>query len=291
MKKLMLIGENIYSSLSPAIHNGAIEYLGLSEKFRYELMPVKTENFSSQIKKIMSDEDTAGFNITAPYKRLIIDYLDEIDNFTQKCGACNCVKKEKGRWIGKNTDGYGFIMPIIKKGSAVAFKNAVVMGAGGAARAVVLQLINNGAGPITVINRDTARAAALKEDICKASGFASENFTIYSYLDLQKDKFSSIMIGADLIINSTSADAGEKRLPVRFSAKMFNQNQIIYDLSYTAKADDDFKQSAEAASAAYIDGREMLMYQALMSFVQWTSKKPPIWLLRKIVYDALGGVK
>ncbi len=291
MKKIMLIGENISESLSPAIHNGAIEYLGLGGKYRYELMPVAAENFCSEIKKIMADENAAGFNITAPYKCRIIDYLDEIDNFTQKCGACNYVKKEKGRWIGKNTDGYGFIMPIIKMGFGIAHKSAVVMGAGGAARAVVLQLINNGIGSITLINRDTAKAAVLKEHICKVSGFGSENFIIYSYLDLQNDKFSSIMLAADLIINATSAGVEEKRLPVLFNAAMFNKSQIIYDLSYMAKADDDFKQSARAASAVYIDGREMLMYQALVSFVQWTSKKPPVWLLRKIVFDALDGVK
>ena len=291
MKKIMLIGENISKSLSPAIHNGAIEYLGLTDKYRYELMPVAVENFCSEIKKILADEDAVGFNITAPYKCQIIDYLDAIDNFTQKCGACNYAKKEKGRWIGKNTDGYGFIMPIIKKGLGIALKSAAVMGAGGAARAVVLQLINNGIRAITLINRDTVKATALKEDICKVSSFNSENFIIYSYLDLQNDKFSSIMSEADLIINATSAGVEEKRLPVLFNAGMFNKNQIIYDLSYTVKADDDFKQSARAASAVYIDGREMLMYQALVSFVQWTSKKPPVWLLRKIVFDALDGVK
>jgi shikimate dehydrogenase len=291
MKKIMLIGENISESLSPAIHNGAIEYLGLADKYHYELMPVASENFCSEIKKIMADEAVAGFNITAPYKCRIINYLDEIDNFAQKCGACNYVKKEKNRWIGKNTDGYGFIMPIIKKGLGIALKKAVVMGAGGAARAVVLQLINNGVSSITMFNRDMVKAAALKEDICKASGFGSEKFLIYSYLDLQNDKFSSIMSGTDLIINATSAGAGEKKLPVLFNAGIFNKNQIIYDISYTAKADDDFKQSAAAASALYIDGREMLMYQALVSFVQWTSKKPPVWLLRKIVFEALDGVK
>ncbi len=291
MKKILLIGENISKSLSPAIHNGAIEYLGLADKYRYELMPVAPENFSSEIKKIMADESVAGFNITAPYKCRIIDYLDEIDDFTRKCGACNYVKKEKGRWIGKNTDGYGFIMPIIKMGFGIAHKTAVVMGAGGAARAVALQLINNGIASLTLFNRDKAKALSLKEDICKVSGFNSENFIIYSYLDLQIDKFSSIILEADLIINATSAGVEEKRLPVLFNAGMFNKNQIIYDLSYTAKADDDFKQSAGAAAAVFIDGREMLMYQALVSFVQWTSKKPPVWLLRKIVFDALDGVK
>lgn len=289
MKKILLIGENISNSLSPAIHNSALEYLGLSEAYRYELRQIKPEIFDAAIKKVIEDKDVLGFNVTAPYKCVIIDYLDETDNFVQKCGACNYVKNENGRWKGKNTDGYGFVMPIIKMGLGISSKKAVIMGAGGAARAVALQLINNGIDSLALINRDPLRAEALKAHICKATGFNVEKFIIYSYHDLQNDKFSSIMLASDFIINATSANFDDKRLPVQFCAEMFNKNQIIYDLSYIDKKNDDFKQSARAAGAVYLDGQEMLMYQALVSFVQWTSKKPPFWLLRKVVQNACGG--
>ncbi|EKD69006.1 MAG: hypothetical protein ACD_47C00319G0002 [uncultured bacterium] len=291
MKRILLIGENISRSLSPAMHNGALDYLGLSGEYRYELMPVAPRNFDAEIKKILTSADVLGFNVTAPYKCEIIRYLDETEQFVQKCGACNYVKKENGRWHGKNTDGYGFIMPLAKMGLGTESKKVTIMGAGGAARAVVLQLINNGAASITIINRSPEKAAVLKSHICAASGFDPEKFIIYSYLELQKDKFSSIMIASDIIVNATSAGSGENRLPVLFNAEMFNKNQIIYDLSYVDKAGDDLKDSAKKASAVYIDGKEMLMYQGLVSFVQWTSKKPPTWLLRKIVGEQLDKVK
>lgn len=287
MKKLFLIGENISASVSPAMHNASIEYLGLAADLVYELLPIAPDDFDSGIKKVLASPDVLGFNVTAPYKCRIIDYLDAVEPFVQKCGACNFVKKDNGRWFGGNTDGYGFVMPIVKKGLSVSSKKALIMGAGGAARAVALQLVNNGASAITLVNRDAAKAAALKDHICAYSGFAAEKFRIYSYIELQNDKFSSIMLGNDIIVNATSAGSGPNRLPVLFTPEMFNKNQIIYDLSYTAGSCDDLKRGSEKASAVYIDGREMLMYQGLVSFVQWTSKKPPVWLLRKAVDEAL----
>ncbi len=283
MKKILLIGADINESLSPAIHNGAIEYLGLNGEYRYELMPVEPSNFDERIKEILSSPDVAGFNVTAPYKCKIINYLDETDVFVQKCGACNLVKNSGGRWHGKNTDGYGFIMPIVKMGFSAVSKKAVIFGAGGAARAIAAQLIANGIDSLFMFNRDRMRAEALKEFICASYGFEKEKFMIYSYLDLQNDKFSSIMSSADLIINATSAVLEEIRFPALISPELFNDHQIIYDLSYKTAANGKVKLCVKKAGAVYLDGREMLMYQALASFVQWVSKKPPVWLLRKIV--------
>jgi len=287
MKKLFLIGSDIARSLSPKMHLAAIKYLNLESEFSYELMQITPENFARKIKNILSQPDVLGFNITTPFKSEINKYLDYFDPFANKCGACNYAKNENGRWIGKNTDGYGFIMPLIKRGVSIIGKKILILGSGGAARAVALQLINNGASEIRVINRDRVRGERFKQDICKLNKKIADFFFINSFYDLQIDKLSSIILKSDIVVNATSAFGSNPAMPVKFFPEMFNKNQIIYDLSYIDKVNNDFTLSAKSSNAFFLDGREMLVYQGLMSFVQWTSKKPPFGILKKAVDEGL----
>ncbi|HNY13322.1 MAG TPA: NAD(P)-binding domain-containing protein, partial [Candidatus Wallbacteria bacterium] len=194
MKKLLLIGEKINESLSPAMHNAALKHMSLDSDYKYELFPIKPENFDVEMQKLKSDKELAGFNVTMPYKTDILKFVDETDAFTKKCGACNYVKVEKGLWSGRNTDGYGFIMPLAKRNISVKGSTMLFFGAGGAARAAILQCINNGAEQIIVINRTPERAVSLREQIIAATGFEPNNFLIYSYNELKNNELRCIIL-------------------------------------------------------------------------------------------------
>lgn len=288
MKKFLLIGEKINESLSPAMHNAALKHLGLDSDYKYELFHISPENFDGEMKKLKGDAELAGFNVTMPYKTEILKFVDETDAFTKKCGACNYVKVEKGRWSGRNTDGYGFIMPLAKRNIAVKGSTMLFFGAGGAARAAILQSINNGAEQIIVINRTPERAVHLREHIIAATGFEPNNFLIYSYNELKNNELRCIILDGGVIsicdliavskfiVNATPVFAEGKDLPFDFSPELFNKNQVIYDISYCDNFENGLFKNAKDSGCILIRGHEMLGYQGFMSFFGWTSKKPPI---------------
>ncbi len=288
MKKLLLIGEKINESLSPEMHNAALKHLGLDADYRYELFPVKRENFDAEMKKLKSDKDLAGFNVTMPYKTDILKFVDETDSFTRKCGACNYVKVEKGLWSGKNTDGYGFIMPLAKRNIAVKGSTVLFFGAGGAARAAILQCINNGCEQIIVINRTPERAVNLRKQILTATGLEPNNFLIYTYNELKNNELRCIILDegvisirdliavSRVIVNATPVFAEGGDLPFDFPPEIFNKNQVIYDISYCDNVKSGLFKSAKDSGCLLLRGHEMLAYQGFMSFFSWTSKKPPI---------------
>ncbi|MEZ7891529.1 MAG: hypothetical protein QMC67_07265 [Candidatus Wallbacteria bacterium] len=285
MKKIYLIGENIKDSPSPAIHNAALAYLNMSNEYIYELMPVAEKNFDALIQKLKKNHDLVGFNITKPYKTKILEYLDEADIFTKRCGACNVVKLINGRFIGKNTDGYGFVMPLIRRGITLKGKTILFFGAGGAARAAILQSINNGIGKIIIINRTLANAERLKEEIINVTKFKSENFLIFNFSDLQNNKIKCIILETDIIVNATSAFQNGGEFPVNLPEHCFKREHVIYDLSYYENIDCDFLSKAQDAGSQIIRGLDMLVYQGLLSFFEWTGKKPPVCVYTQAVNE------
>jgi len=288
MKKILLVGSDISESPSPKMQNTALAYMKLSEKIVYELHSIAPEHFEKEIVGIKSDADVIGLNVTKPFKEAVIKHLDKSDRFTQICGSCNVIKVENGLWTGFNTDGYGYVMPLVRRDITLTDSSLLIFGAGGAARACILQSINNSIKKICVVNRNLDNAEKVKRDILSKTKFDPANFIVLGYNDLQNSKISCIIKESKVIVNATPAFQGGGDLPFIFEPPMFSADSVIFDLSYYENPKSSLLEGARAAGCRIIRGLEMLMYQGHMSFFHWTAKKPPIFVMTRALDLRLG---
>ena len=171
MKRVGLIGHPIAHSLSPAIQDAAFAYHGREE--RYELWDTEASELESRVRGLRGD-DFLGSNVTVPYKQAVMPYLDRLDAVAEETGAVNTIVNEGGRLAGYNTDVTGFAQALSAADFSVAGDRAAVLGAGGAARAVGLVLVREGAASVDLCDIDVERARALAEHLRRLSGGRTE---------------------------------------------------------------------------------------------------------------------
>ncbi len=260
-RNLGVIGDPIIHSLSPVMQNCAISELGLD--YVYIAMQVKCDALASAVRGLR-DLNFRGFNVTIPHKTNIIPLLDEVDEDARAIGAVNTVVNSEGRLLGYNTDVCGFVGALKHHGFSIDGKHVVLMGAGGAARAVVWGLIKNHAAEITIGVRNPRKALALVEYFRK-------------YMDIQlfdwnAPEFSEKLLSADLLVNSTPLGMYPNLAampPVAW--EQLNPAAFVYDIIYTP-AQTRFLQQAAAGGHPTLNGEEMLVGQGAASFQLWTSK-------------------
>lgn len=244
MKQFAVIGNPIQHSLSPCMHRANFKALGIEAN--YELKQVV--DLSQEI-EVLKQLD--GFNVTLPYKQLIIPFLDEVDPIALKIGAVNTVKNESGKLIGYNTDVDGFFESF-QTLEVEKLESILILGAGGAARAVYFALIKNGYQNITIANRTLDKA----KDICDNS-------------------ISLVQAGEQLatykcVINTTSVGLVEGKCPI--DLKNLNSNHVVMDLIYKPKLTTLLKQ-AKALNCRYECGLDMLLIQGAKAFEIWFNQK------------------
>lgn len=174
MKHLCVIGDPVLHSKSPLIQNTMIGALGLD--YDYVCQPVRREELSAWLERVRS-EGWAGFNATMPHKQALVPFMDELDEDAKLYGAVNTVCYRNGKLYGFNTDGGGFARALTMCNIPIRGTRFVLLGAGGAAKAVALKLVQQGAGHVTVCNRTAEKAAALTAhapQVMSAAGFSSE---------------------------------------------------------------------------------------------------------------------
>lgn len=260
-RNLGVIGDPIIHSLSPVMQNCAISELGLD--YVYIAMQVKCDALASAVRGLR-DLNFRGFNVTIPHKTNIIPLLDEVDEDARAIGAVNTVVNSEGRLLGYNTDVCGFVGALKHHGFSIDGKHVVLMGAGGAARAVVWGLIKNHAAEITMGVRNPRKALALVEYFRK-------------YMDIQlfdwnAPEFSEKLLSADLLVNSTPLGMYPNLAampPVAW--EQLNPAAFVYDIIYTP-AQTSFLQQAAAGGHPTLNGEEMLVGQGAAAFQLWTSK-------------------
>jgi len=264
-----LLGWPVEHSLSPAMHNAAFEALGLN--WRYVPLPVRPEQLAAAVRGLA----TLGFqgaNVTVPYKEGVISFLDELSPEAERINAVNTIVAGKGgRLIGYNTDERGFITALRRSEFAPEGKSAVVVGAGGAARAVVYGLRHAGMKEIIVCNRSLARAQALISDLASARQTGR-----LLALPLTPETLVESVKTADLLVNATpvglwphpdgSIWPEEARIPARLT---------VFDLVYNPLETRLLRQ-AKADGARTIAGLEMLVFQGAAAFKLWTGIDPPV---------------
>lgn len=267
MIKTGVIGHPVKHSKSPLIHNYWIEKHGLSGK--YEAIDIKPENLKEDIQKLI-DQGYKGFNLTLPHKELIIPLCDEIDDTARKIGAVNTVVVEKGKLKGFNTDVFGFIENI-KQNAKYNFSGAAyIIGAGGAAKAVLYGLEQEGTSKIYLTNRTKFKAEEL-----------AAHYKNVSVIDWEKRE--QALSNADLVINTTSLGmTGQEKLDPDLSA--LKPDAIVCDIVYTPLYTDLLRHAQDKGNRV-VTGIGMLLHQARPAFQKWHGVMPDIdeTLLKKVL--------
>jgi len=267
-----VIGDPIDHSLSPNIHNAAFRHLKLDHSYiAYKISAGELAAGIDSLKKIK----IAGFNVTIPHKIEIMKFLDDMDTTSKVIGAVNTVSNENGKLKGYNTDMIGFLDPIKKKNLAIKDSQVLLLGAGGAARAIVTAMIKEKASKITIVNRTQENANKLA-DFAKKIGGNADTVSI--------EKANELVGDYKFIINSTSI--GMKNEPSAISTENIGKDTIVYDIVYQPINTDLVKKSKENG-ATIIYGYEMLLSQAACSFEIWHKMEAPYDVMKNAL---LGGV-
>jgi shikimate dehydrogenase len=267
-KICLIIGDPVGHSLSPLMHNTAYEAVGIEEQFVYLASSVSVTKMQSVIESVRT-LGIRGLTCTVPHKIAVIPYLDEIDDVAKKIGAVNSVVNTNGILKGYNTDWVGAITPL-KMRTTLAGKKVLVIGAGGAARAVVYGLTSEKA-KVTVINRTYEKAKELALEFGCAS------------CDILNKEF---LMSQDIVINTTSVGMHPNDGVTPISMVGIHKGQILMDIVY-APYETEFLKQGKKRGANIIHGTEMLLYQGTAQFELYTGVKAPIEVMEKTLLNAL----
>src|SRR3989339_687343 len=269
MHKLVgLIGYPLGHTVSPAMHNTAFTHLGID----YEYVPfeIESRDLSDGVNGLRALH-VAGFNVTVPYKEKVIPLLDEVTELARIIGAVNTVLNQDGKLIGYNTDGAGFIESLKEDAKTdPKDKNVVVLGAGGASRAICVLLAENKVKSLTIVDLEEEKSADLAAYVNSYFGTKCSAVSVTSP-DLQK-----AIKKADVLINCTPIGMRPKMdqspLPknTKLSAKL-----LVYDLVYNPQETKLLKE-AEAAGCKTCSGLGMLVRQGALAFTIWTGEEAPV---------------
>lgn len=260
MKICLSIGYPIKTSRSSSIHNAGYKKLRIADEFIYLRAEVKPKDLKDAIAGVKAF-GIRGVSVTMPHKQTVMKYLDKIDKDAKKIGAVNTIVNDNGRLAGFNTDWIG-ALTALKKRTNLKEKQVAVIGAGGAARAIVYGLRRKGA-LVKIFNRSLKKAKELAKE------FKSQFSSLDSLEELAK---------MDIIINATSVGMNEDQSLV--DKKFLNKNQIIFDVVYSPKETLLIK-NALKIGAKVVYGYEMLLYQGIAQFELYTGMKAPIETMRK----------
>jgi shikimate dehydrogenase len=275
-----LIGWPVEHTLSPAMHNAAFDALGLN--YRYVPLPAPPGRVEAAVRGL-SALGFRGANVTVPHKQTVTPHLDEITDTAQAIGAVNTIVVQDGRLVGHNTDGDGFLAALQETGFQPADKRALVLGAGGAARAAVHALAQANC-TVAIHNRTVQRAAKLAHDMQHTNVRAPITWVpITTQLaDLDLDHF-------DLLVNATPIGmwphTGDSPWPENLP---FPSHWIVFDLVYNPP-ETRFLRQARKSGAHAIGGLEMLVRQGALAFEMWTGKAAPVAVMRAACKHMLRG--
>ncbi len=256
MRVYGVVGWPVSHSLSPAMHNAALRELGI--KAVYGAFEVRPEELPQAIAGIRALA-IGGVSVTVPHKEGVISYLDEVDEVAEEIGAVNTIVNRGGRLFGTNTDWIGVLKAFENAGVRLEGASAAVVGAGGAARAVVYALKRAGA-EVVVYNRTLEKALVLAERFGAVARPLSE----------------IVKASGDIIVQTTSVGLKSWESPV--PPEVFRRFAVAMDIVYVPLKT-KFLSEAEASGCKTIDGLKMLVYQGAEQFKLFTGRQPPVELM------------
>jgi shikimate dehydrogenase len=272
-----VVGHPVKHSRSPIIHGYWLEQFGING--RYDRYDVKPEDFSHFV-KTLSEQGLQGVNVTIPHKEAAFLALDEATERARRLKAANTLWFENGKLWGDNTDSIGFLANLDQghPGWDINAKSALILGAGGAARAIIAGLQERNIEKITIVNRTRERA----EELALMSG-GQVAVAEWSKLSFQLES-------ADLVVNTTSLGmSGQPDLDL--SLDPLGKNALVTDIVYVPLETNLLKQ-ARLRGNPVVDGLGMLLHQAVPGFEHWFGKRPVVTdALRHLVEDHITGIR
>jgi shikimate dehydrogenase len=266
-----ILGDPVDHSLSPRMHNAAFAALGLD--YVYVPFRPRQRTIGAAVEAIRA-LGLAGVNVTVPFKEDVIPHLDRVSATARAAGAVNTIVNRDGRLLGDNTDVPGFSAALATARVRVRGKRVLVIGAGGAARGVVLALLAGAAAEVVVANRTRGRAAAL------VKVFASDRARIrVAALDVLSDE--GFLATRQLVVNSTSVGLHGGEF-LAYDAHATRTTCVHFDLAYREGLT-PFLKLARAAHRPLIDGRHMLLHQGAIAFRLFTGKRAPIEAMARAI--------
>lgn len=263
-KICMVIGDPIEHSLSPQLHNAGYKALHIENDYVFVGCAVKSEHLEDFMKGVRA-MNVRGISVTIPHKIAVMQYLDEIDETAKKIGAVNTIVNDHGVLKGYNTDWIG-VIKAIENLTKLKDKKVAVLGAGGAARAVIYGVTQKGA-KAAVLNRTIEKAEELKE-----------HFDITSYLLTEITTVKE----SEIIINITSVGMLPNINESPIAKDLIKPSHIVLDAVYNPYETQLLKDAKEQG-ATIIHGTEMLLYQGAEQFALYTGKEAPIDTMRKSI--------
>jgi shikimate dehydrogenase len=275
-----LIGWPVEHSVSPTMLNAAYESLELD--WCYEPLPTEPGRVAERV-AWLRQEGYRGANVTLPHKRAVMLHLDELTTAAQEIGAVNTLVEREGQWIGDNTDAAGFVEALVHAGVEVLGNCAVVVGAGGGARAAVYGLLEEGAERVVVLNRSAGRAESLAYDLDCCEGGVGR----IELLGLSREALVRSVDRAALLVNATPVgqwpQIGDSIWP---EGVLIPPYLAVLDLVYNPYETRLLRQ-ARASGARPISGLEMLVRQGAQAFELWTGERAPVAVMREAAFAAL----
>jgi shikimate dehydrogenase len=275
-----VLGSPIAQSLSPIMQQTAFDHYGIEARYyRIEVPEDKLPGALAHLRAVSA----GGWNCTVPVKVRMFEQCDRRADSAEKFGAVNVVVNENGTLVGHNTDGLGWSRALREAfNRSPADLRILVLGAGGAGRAVAIQALLEGCPRLVIANRNSGRGRALADELETRflGGSRGQNrLSVVAW-----DDISAALREIDLIVNATSAGLATGA-PTVLPASMLNDKLLVFDTVYGAGCL-NFRQEVEAAGARWADGLGMLLHQGAAAFSLWTGREAPVELMRDALQSA-----
>jgi len=264
-----LIGYPLGHTLSPAMHNAVFKRLKLN--WEYRVFETKPKDVGKAIKRVRK-EKMKGINVTVPHKHMVMKYLDRIDRAAKAVGAVNTVVNKNGKLAGYNTDYLGFLTVLKKNRIKIKNKRIVLIGAGGAAHAVVYALNLLKPHKIDIVNIDIPMSIRLVKKL--------KPKRVRTWMLKKTPVIDWLIAKADFVINATSVGMDKKSNPYRIDK--IRRGTPVFDLIYNPAVTPFLKRAKQKGARIY-NGLDMLIYQGMESFYLWTGKRSHYPTVKKAV--------
>ena len=275
-KVVGIMGDPIEHSVSPPMHNAAFKSLDLD--YAYVPFRVKKSDLANAVEAVKA-LNIRGVNITIPHKVDVIPLIDEVDQLAREIGAINVLVNNEGYIKGYNTDAEGFLHVLQEHRIEPAGKTVIILGAGGAARAISFSLAASGANLI-MINRTRATAARCAADVSAATGQTVEVMT------LDEKNLAEAMDKSHILVNTTNVGMMPRVNDTLVTSRMIRPHFTVVDIVYNPYKT-RLLAEAEKSGARTISGLEMLIWQGALAFEKWTGRQAPLNIMRKEATKAL----
>lgn len=280
-RQLGILGHPVAHSVSPAMHNAAFRSQGMNAIYgAFDVDP-------SQLKAAIDGIRALGFlgvNVTIPHKEMVMAYLDEVAPTARQVGAVNTIVNRGGRLMGYNTDGWGFISSLEEHRIRIAGVHAVVLGAGGAARAVAIHLALAGVRRLTISNRSVPRAEALAADVAGV-----ETGVAVAAVEALSPEERLALMDAGLVVNCTplGMHPDVHSTPVR-EINLLPQGAVVYDTVYRPM-ETRLLREARIRGLHTVGGLSMLIHQGACAWEYWFGRRGPVTVMQAAALAALEG--